>query len=65
MQATRVNLTFFYDESRIAEHEIRSRLEKLLVDQFPEVRDRDVHWQTAPAAGSPQDLEAKLDRLDT
>ncbi len=65
MKAIRVNLTFFFDEAKVGEQEIRSRLEKLLVDQFPEVRDRDVHWQAAPSSGAVEDLAAKLDRLDT
>ena len=50
MKAIRVNLTFFFDEARIADHEIKTRLERLLVTQFPEVRDRDLHYQDGPAA---------------
>lgn len=65
MKAIRVNLTFFFDETMIAEHELKTRLERLLADEFPEVRDRDVHWQAAPSTGAPDDLAAKLDRLDT
>ncbi len=65
MKAIRVNLTFFFDETKVGEQEIKSRLERLLVDQFPEVRDRDLHWQAAPSSGAADDLAAKLDRLDT
>ena len=64
MKAIRINLTFFFDETRIREHDLKARLEKLLADEFPEVRDRDVHYQDGPFA-APEDLMARLERLDT
>ena len=65
MKAIRVNLTFFYDEAKLGEQEIKARLEKLLIDEFPEVRDRDLHWQEAPTTSAKENLEAHLERLDT
>ena len=65
MKAIRINLTFFYDEARVGEQEIKNRLERLLATQFPEVRDRDVHYQDGSSAARFEDLEPHLERLDT
>ena len=65
MKAMSVHLTFFFEETKVAEEEIRRRLDELLMMEFDgEVEDWSVQW----AGGDPpssEELTTKLDRLDT
>ena len=45
-KCNRVNVTFWFDEDSVSESDLHDRLEALLVEHFPDVRDWHTRWTT-------------------
>lgn len=57
----RVNITFWFDDTKVSERELCDRLDALLVDRFSDLEDWDTRW-VSDLADSPV-FGAALEKL--